>query len=69
MVQWKRIEDRKGMPNGVILVTDGNKLYLSHRDWLYRTLDGKVGIPENYGNGAIITHWIDPKHLLGIIPK
>ena len=60
--EWIPIKDR--LPGEVrILTTDGNRIYLTHGGRIYRTKDRRYRIPENWGNGADVTHWMPLPHL------
>lgn len=55
--EWISVKDR--LPKaGKILVTDGETVTISNGAWLYRTLDGKIRVPANYGAGLTVTHWM-----------
>lgn len=56
-MEWLSIENRENA-KGQILATDGEKIYLTHAEWLYKDPDGNIRIPANYGSGATITHWM-----------
>lgn len=55
--QWISIKDRPPKA-GKIFVTDGETVTISNGAWLYRTLDGKIRVPANYGAGLTVTRWM-----------
>ena len=57
---WISVKDR--LPEaGKILVTDGETVIISNGAWLYRSPEGKIRVPANYGAGLTVTHWM-PRH-------
>lgn len=58
MSQWISIDDMLPPESGKVLMTDGKRIYMSSRNAMCRTADGLHEIPENYGSGAVITHWM-----------
>ncbi len=54
---WISVKDR--LPEaGKILVTDGETVIISNGAWLYRSPEGKIRVPANYGAGLTVTHWM-----------
>lgn len=57
LAYWISVEDR--LPEaGKILVTDGKTVTISNGAWLYRSPEGKIRVPANYGAGLTVTHWM-----------
>lgn len=55
--RWISVKDR--LPEaGKILVTDGETVTISNGAWLYRSPEGKIRVPANYGAGLTVTHWM-----------
>lgn len=55
--EWISVKDR--LPEaGKILVTDGETVTISNGAWLYRSPEGKIRVPANYGAGLTVTHWM-----------
>lgn len=55
--EWINVKDR--LPEaGKILVTDGETVTISNGAWLYRSPEGKIRVPANYGAGLTVTHWM-----------
>ena len=57
--EWISAEERLPEGKSPILVTDGEKIIVAYRNWLYRSNGtGKLRCPANYGNGMYVTHWM-----------
>ena len=57
--EWISVEERLPEGKAPILVTDGGKVIVAYRNWLYRSNStGRLGCPANYGNGMYLTHWM-----------
>lgn len=55
--EWISVKDQ--LPKvGQILVTDGKTVKISNGAWLYRSPEGKIRVPANYGAGLTVTHWM-----------
>ena len=55
--EWISVKDRPPEA-GKILVTDGETVTISNGAWLYRSPEGKIRVPANYGAGLTVTHWM-----------
>lgn len=55
--EWVSVKDRPPEA-GKILVTDGETVTISNGAWLYRSPEGKIRVPANYGAGLTVTHWM-----------
>lgn len=55
--EWISVKDRPPEA-GKILVTDGETVTISNGAWLYRSMEGKIRVPANYGAGLTVTHWM-----------
>lgn len=55
--EWISVKDRLPAA-GKILVTDGETVTISNGAWLYRSPEGKIRVPANYGAGLTVTHWM-----------
>ncbi len=58
--EWISVDERLPPESkNPILVTNGEKVIVAYRNWLYRSgSTGKLRCPANYGNGMHITHWM-----------
>ena len=55
--EWISVKDQ--LPKaGKILVTDGETVTISNGAWLYRSRDGEIRVPANYGAGLTVTYWM-----------
>lgn len=55
--EWMSVEER--LPEHCkVLVTDGKKVVLSNGAWIYRSTEGELRVPGNYGAGLTVTHWM-----------
>lgn len=58
-IGWISVDERLPEGKAPILVTDGEKVIMAYRNWLYRSNGtGKLRCPANYGNGMYVTHWM-----------
>ena len=56
-MEWISIENREDA-RGQILASDGEKIYLTRAEWMYKTSSGEIRIPANYGSGATLKWWM-----------
>ena len=56
--KWIPVTEQWYPGPGRILATDGKQIYITNGEWFYRSPDGKIRIPANYGAGADVTHWM-----------
>jgi len=56
--RWIPVTEQWYPGPGRVLATDGKQVYLTNGEWFYRSPEGKIRIPANYGNGADVTHWM-----------
>lgn len=57
MIEWSNIQDE--LPESeIILVTDGQQVRMTRAAWLYRSPDGMLRTPANYGAGMNVTYWM-----------
>ena len=57
--EWISVDERLPEEENPIIVTDGKKVIVAYKNWLYRSNStGKLRCPANYGNGMYVTHWM-----------
>ena len=57
--EWISVDERLPEGKAPIIVTDGEKVIVAYRNWLYRSNStGKLRCPANYRNGMVVTHWM-----------